>query len=73
MEVKRRSTEQWTPEMLAFERHPGTYWAERRRLSATIQESFARAEPEPSKFTQCVEPLAQLPGSLAEYTWSGHH
>lgn len=65
---ERRWSMPWTADLIAFEKHPGTYWAEQRRLTATIKEAGGRAMADsPTSSQQCVQPLSPMPRSLAEY------
>ena len=56
----------WTDAMLAMERHPGTLWSEKRRLTATALEGYARSHPNRT-ISQCAEPLSPMPRSIAEF------
>jgi hypothetical protein len=65
-----RGKEPWSSALRSFYGHPGTLWAEKRRLEATMKEAYGRSEPQ--TWTQCTAPLDEPPRSLAEYPdWRG--
>ena len=72
--IRRSGMGQYTEAMRMLSMHPGTLWAEKRKLEQSNKEGNARMVPiTPETQTQCTKPLAQLPSSLAEYPgWHGN-
>ena len=67
----RRTRQPWTSALHELVDHPGTLWSEKRRITAAMQEAWARSDP--AEWTQCTQPLAKMPSSLADYNGWQHH
>ena len=71
--TRRLAPEPWTPALNELYEHPGTLWAEQRKIMATMKEAWAHNAPDAAEWTQCKEPLAKMPASLADYNgWVQH-
>ena len=71
----RRLPQPWTTELRKLSNHPGLFWAEKKRLLATMAESTARAMAAGGvavESSQCSASLSQTPRNLSEYPgWRG--